>query len=171
MSKSGLFAHFGSREELLIAVMDRSQQEFLRIVVNPALARPRGLPRLKSLFVGWIGWTESADLPGGCPMIGGAIEFDDKPGPVRDALASGQRAWIGTLTRATRQAIEQGQLDAGTDPEQVSFELFGIALVVHHHRRLLGYDKARARALAAFEALIERHCSASPARGKLRATR
>jgi hypothetical protein len=59
--------------------MDRGQQEFLRIVVNPALAKARGLPRLKSLFIGWIDWTESADLPGGCPMIGGAIEFDDKP--------------------------------------------------------------------------------------------
>jgi len=76
---------------------------------------------------------------------------------VRDALASGQRAWIGTLTRATRQAIEQGQLAPGADPEQISFELFGIALVVHHHRRLLGYQKARSRALAAFDALIARH--------------
>ena len=157
MSKSGLFAHFGSREELLLAVMDRGQQEFIKLVVNPALARPRGLPRLKALFVEWLDWTKSADLPGGCPMIGGAIEFDDKPGIVRDALATGQRAWIDTLTRATRQAIEQGQLQAGTDPEQISFELFGIALVVHHHRRLLGYQKARARALQAFDALIERY--------------
>jgi AcrR family transcriptional regulator len=171
MSKSGLFAHFGSREELLIAVMDRGQQEFMKIVVNPALAKPRGLPRLKSLFTGWIDWTESADLPGGCPMIGGAIEFDDKPGPVRDALAAGQRAWIGTLTRATRQAVEQGQLADDTDAEQISFELFGIALVVHHHRRLLGYDKARARALAAFDALIVRHAADGAARARLRATR
>ena len=169
LSKSGLFAHFGSREELLLAVLDRGQQEFVKLVVNPALAKARGLPRLKSLFVNWIDWTESADLPGGCPMIGGATEFDDKPGPVRDALAVGQRAWIDTLTRATRQAVEQGQLDAAADPEQISFELFGIALVVHHHRRLLGYDKARARALAAFDALIERH-AASP-RAKLRAHR
>ncbi len=168
MSKSGLFAHFGSRDELLIAVMDRGQQEFLKIVVNPALAKPRGLPRLRALFVNWIDWTESADLPGGCPMIGGAIEFDDKPGPVRDTLAAGQRAWIGTLTRAARQAVEQGQLAPGTDIEQIAFELFGIALVAHHHRRLLGYDKARARALAAFETLIERF-AASPARGPLRA--
>src|SRR5882672_8820519 len=96
MSKSGLFAHFGSREELLLAVLDRGQQEFIKLVVNPALAKPRGLPRLKALFVEWLGWTESADLPGGCPMIGGAIEFDDKPGVVRDALAAGQRAWIDT---------------------------------------------------------------------------
>ena len=94
--------------------MDRGQQEFLKLVVNPALARPRGLPRLKALFVDWLGWTESADLPGGCPMIGGAIEFDDKPGIVRDALVTGQRAWIDTLTRATRQAIEQGQLRAAS---------------------------------------------------------
>ena len=176
MSKSGLFAHFGSREELLLAVLDRGQQEFVKLVINPALARPRGLPRLKALFVEWIGWTESADLPGGCPMIGGAAEFDDKPGAVRDALATGQRAWIDTLTRATRQAIEQGQLAPGTDPEQISFELFGIALVVHHHRRLLGYQEARQRALAAFEALLARHAvtpssssaSSSP-RAKLRA--
>ena len=157
MSKSGLFAHFGSREELLLAVLDRGQQEFVKVVVNPALSRPRGLPRLKALFVEWIGWTESADLPGGCPMIGGATEFDDKPGVVRDALAAGQRAWIDTLTRATRQAIEQGQLAPDTDPEQISFEMFGIALVVHHHRRLLGYHKARQRALDALDALLERH--------------
>ena len=168
MSKSGLFAHFGSREELLLAVMDRGQQEFVRLVVNPALAKPRGLPRLKALFVAWLGWTESADLPGGCPMIGGAIEFDAKPGVVRDALAAGQRAWIETLTRAARQAVEQGQLASGTDPEQISFELFGIALVVHHHRRLLGYEKARARALAAFDALIERYARSAP-RGTARA--
>ena len=168
MSKSGLFAHFGSREELLLAVLDRGQQEFISLVVNPALAKPRGLPRLKALFVEWLGWTESADLPGGCPMIGGATEFDDKPGVVRDALAAGQRAWIDTLTRATRQAIEQGQLAPGTDPEQISFELFGIALVVHHHRRLLGYAKARSRALAAFDALIARH-AVSSARAKLAA--
>ena len=168
MSKSGLFAHFGSREELLIAVMDRGQQEFLKLVVNPALAKARGLPRLRSLFVNWIDWTESADLPGGCPMIGGAIEFDDKPGAVRDTLAAGQRAWIGTLTRAARQAVEQGQLAPDTDVEQISFELFGIALVVHHHRRLLGYDKARVRALAAFDTLIERY-TASPSRAPQRA--
>ena len=168
MSKSGLFAHFGSREELLLAVLDRGQQEFISLVVNPALAKPRGLPRLKALFVAWIGWTESADLPGGCPMIGGATEFDDKPGVVRDALAGGQRAWIDTLTRAARQAIEQGQLAPATDPEQISFELFGIALVVHHHRRLLGYEKARARAFAALEALLERHAVPS-SRAKLRA--
>lgn len=161
MSKSGLFAHFGSREDLLLAVLQRGQEEFVKLVVTPALGKPRGLARLRALFINWIDWTESADLPGGCPMIGGASEFDDKPGPVREALAEGQRSWIGVLRRAATQAIEQGQLAPGTDPDQISFELFGIALVVHHHRRLLGYDKARGRALAALDALLERHAVAS----------
>ena len=154
MSKSGLFAHFGSREELLLAVLAHGQAEFTEVVFQPAMAKARGLPRLKAMFTNWLDWTESAELPGGCPMIGGASEFDDKPGPVRDMLAGGQRTWIDTLKRTVRQAIEEGQLPADTDPEQIAFEMFGIALVVHHHRRLLGYSKARARALAALDKLL-----------------
>ena len=156
MSKSGLFAHFGSREELLLAVLAHGQAEFTEVVFQPALAKPRGLPRLKAMFTNWLDWTESAELPGGCPMIGGATEFDDKPGPVRDMLAGGQRTWIDTLKRTVRQAVEEGQLPAATDPEQIAFEMFGIALVVHHHRRLLGYPKARARALAALDKLLSK---------------
>jgi AcrR family transcriptional regulator len=157
MSKSGLFAHFGSREELLLAVLAHGQAQFGEVVFQPAMAKPRGLPRLRAMFVNWLDWTESAELPGGCPMIGGASEFDDKPGPVRDRLAGGQRSWIETLKRAVRQAIEEGQLVQDTDPEQIAFEMFGIALVVHHHRRLLGYKKARERALAALDSLFQRH--------------
>ena len=156
MSKSGLFAHFGSREELLLAVLAHGQTEFTEVVFQPAMAKPRGLPRLKAMFINWLDWTESAELPGGCPMIGGATEFDDKPGPVRDMLAGGQRTWIDTLKRTVRQTVDEGQLPAGTDPEQIAFEMFGIALVVHHHRRLLGYPKARARALAALDKLLSR---------------
>lgn len=156
MSKSGLFAHFGSREELLLAVLAHGQAKFTEVVFQPAMAKPRGLARLKAMFINWLDWTESAELPGGCPMIGGASEFDDKPGPVREMLAGGQRTWIETLKRTVRQAIEEGQLPPDTDPEQVVFEMFGIALVVHHHRRLLGYTKARARALAALDNLLSR---------------
>ena len=161
LSKSGLFAHFGSREELLLAVLGHGQAEFTEVVFQPAMDHPRGTPRLRAMFVNWLDWTESAELPGGCPMIGGATEFDDKPGPVRDMLAGGQRTWIETLKRGVRQAVEEGQMVAGTDPEQIAFEMFGIALVVHHHRRLLGYSKARARALAALESLLERHAAAA----------
>jgi AcrR family transcriptional regulator len=157
MSKSGLFAHFGSREELLLAVLAHGEAHFGEVVFQPALAKPRGLPRLRAMFVNWLDWTESAELPGGCPMIGGAAEFDDKPGPVRDMLAAGQRTWIETLKRAVRQALEERQLRRETDPEQMAFEMFGIALVVHHHRRLLGYKKARERALTALDSLFQRH--------------
>jgi AcrR family transcriptional regulator len=157
MSKSGLFAHFGSREELLLAVLAHGQAQFGEVVFQPAMAKPRGLPRLRAMFVNWLAWTESAELPGGCPMIGGATEFDDRPGPVREMLAGGQRSWIETLKRAVRQAIDEGQLEPGTDPEQIAFEMFGIALVVHHHRRLLGYKKARERALTALDSLFRRH--------------
>jgi AcrR family transcriptional regulator len=159
MSKSGLFAHFGSREELLLAVLAHGQAEFGEVVFQPAMAKPRGLPRLRAMVVNWLDWTESAELPGGCPMIGGASEFDDRPGPVRDMLAGGQRTWIETLKRAVRQAVEEGQLAKETDPEQIAFEIFGIALVVHHHRRLLSYKKARERALVAFDSLLKRHAA------------
>ena len=155
LSKSGLFAHFGSREELLLAVLGHGQEEFTRVVFQPAMDFPRGTPRLRAMFTNWLDWTESAELPGGCPMLGGASEFDDKPGPVRDMLAGGQRLWIETLKRGVRQAVEEGQLSADTDPEQIAFEMFGIALVVHHHRRLLGYQKARSRALTALEKLFK----------------
>jgi len=157
MSKSGLFAHFGSREELLLAVLAHGQTQFGKVVFQPAIAKPRGLPRLRAMFVNWLAWTESAELPGGCPMIGGASEFDDKPGPVRDMLAGGQRSWIETLKRAVRQAVDERHLHPDTDPEQIAFEMFGIALVVHHHRRLLGYRKARERALTALDSLFQRH--------------
>ena len=157
MSKSGLFAHFGSREELLLAVLAHGQAQFGEVVFQAAMQKPRGLPRLRAMFMNWLAWTESAELPGGCPMIGGAAEFDDKPGPVRDMLAGGQRTWIETLKRAVRQAIDEGQLARDTDPEQIAFEMFGIALVVHHHRRLLGYKKARERALTALDSLFKRH--------------
>lgn len=157
MSKSGLFAHFGSREELLLAVLAHGQAQFGEVVFQPAMAKPRGLPRLRAMFVNWLDWTESAQLPGGCPMIGGAAEFDDKPGPVREMLAGGQRTWSETLTRAVRQAVEEGQLAGGTDPEQIAFEMFGLAFVMHHHRRLLGYRKARERALAALDSLFQRY--------------
>jgi AcrR family transcriptional regulator len=157
MSKSGLFAHFGSREELLLAVLAHGQVQFTEVVFQPAMTKPRGLPRLRAMFVNWLDWTHSAELPGGCPMIAGAAEFDDKPGPVRHMLAAGQRTWIETLKRGVRQAIEEGQLAERTDPEQIAFEMFGIALVVHHHRRLLGDKKARERALTALDSLFERH--------------
>lgn len=163
MSKSGLFAHFGSREELQLAVLTRGEELFAHNVIEPALKEPRGVPRLRALFAHWLEWTDSAALPGGCIMLGAAAEFDDRPGAVRDALVRGQRAWMETLKKAVRLSVEEGHLAAGTDAEQFAFECLGIALAFHYHRRLLGDTRARRKALAAHDALIDRH-RAVPAR-------
>jgi AcrR family transcriptional regulator len=157
MSKSGLFAHFGSREELQLAVLARGEELFAQNVVVPALKEPRGVPRLRALFTHWLEWTDSAALPGGCIMLGAAAEFDDRPGVVRDALVRGQRAWMETLKKAVRLSIEEGHLAPDTDTEQFAFECFGVALAYHYHRRLLGDARARRKALAAHDALIDRH--------------
>jgi AcrR family transcriptional regulator len=162
MSKSGLFAHFGSREELQLAVLERGREKFGDAVLKPGLARPRGVPRLRAMFAHWLDWTESAELPGGCVMLGAAVEFDDQPGPVRDRVAALQREWMDSLARTVRGAIEERHLRRDTDVEQFVFECFGIALVAHHHRRLFGDKRARARALAAHDALIARHAGSAP---------
>ncbi len=157
LSKSGLFAHFGSREDLQLAVLERGREKFADVVIKPALKQPRGVARLRAMFENWLHWTESAELPGGCLMLGAAVEFDDQPGPLRDAVARLQREWMDSLARTVRGAVEEGELHAGTDIEQLVFECFGIALVAHHHRRLFRDPKAHQRALAAHEHLIARH--------------
>lgn len=162
MSKSGLFAHFGAREELQLAVLERGREKFAEVVLKPALAKPRGVVRLRALFTNWLDWTESAALPGGCVMLGAAVEFDDQPGPVRDRIAALQREWMEALARTICGAIEEGQLRRDTDVEQLVFECFGVALVGHHHRRLFGDKRARARALAAYDDLIARRAGPTP---------
>lgn len=163
MSKSGLFAHFGSREELQLAVLAQGEMLFGAKVLQPALAQPRGVARLRALFANWLDWTGSSER-GGCVMLGAAAEFDDRPGPVRDALVRGQRAWSTVLQKAVRLAIEEGQLRPDIDVEQFVFECFGIALSFHHHARLLGDARARRKALAAHEELITRYLAAAPRR-------
>lgn len=164
MSKSGLFAHFGSREELQVAVLKHGEAQFAETVLKPALKAPRGLARLRAMFVNWLDWTHSSDLPGGCPMLAAASEFDDRPGPVREQLARGQREWIGALKLGVALAIEEGELAREVDPEQLVFEMFGMALATHHYRRLLGYASARDRALAALDALFAAHAPAPASR-------
>lgn len=167
MSKSGLFAHFGSREDLQLAVLEHAAQRFGNTVLVPVLGIERGLPRMRALFERWLEWTIAAGLPGGCIMISAANEYDDRPGPIRDAVIANQRRGLAVTEKAVRLAIEAGHLKSGTDPEQIAFELLGIVLATHNHRRLLGDKEARKRALTAFDELIARH--AAPARPRLRA--
>jgi len=159
MSKSGLFAHFGSREDLQLAVLEHAAQRYGETVLMPALKIERGLPRLRAMFAHWLDWTLASGLPGGCIMIAAAAEYDDRPGPIRDAVIANQHRGNAVTRKAVRLAIEEGHLKTDTDPEQITFELLGIVLASHNHRRLLGDREARKRALKAFEELVARHAT------------
>ena len=160
MSKSGLFAHFGSREDLQLAVLEHFAQLYGERVFVPVLRIERGLPRLRALFERWLDWTIASGLPGGCIMISAANEYDDRPGPIRDAVIANQHRGNAITRKAVRLAVEEGHLRADTDPEQIAFEMLGIMLASHNHRRLLGDKEARRRALTAFEELVARHAAA-----------
>jgi AcrR family transcriptional regulator len=168
MSKSGVFAHFGSREELQISVVREYHNRFEDEVFAPALRESRGLPRLRALFERWVRRV-SAEVDSGCIYISGAVEFDDRPGPVRDALVTMVQTWQQALGRAIRAAIAEGHLSADTDPEQVLFELHGLVLALHHDARFLRNPAAATHARAGFERLVAHSASsAAPAAPKLR---
>ncbi len=156
MSKSGVFAHFGSREELQISVVREYHARFEEEVFFPAIAEPRGLPRLQALFERWVRRV-SVELDSGCIYISGAVEFDDRPGPVRDALAEMVRAWHAALERAIRMAIAEGQLRADTDPAQMLFEIHGLILALHHDARFLRNPGVLDRARAGFARVLADH--------------
>lgn len=155
MSKSGVFAHFGSREELQIAVVREYHARFEAEVFEPAMREPRGLPRLRALFERWLGRV-SQEIDSGCIYISGAVEFDDRPGPVRDALAQMVQAWHRALERAIVLAVQAGHLPPDTDAQQLLFEIHGLVLALHHDARFLRTPGAADRARAGFERIIAR---------------
>ncbi len=157
MSKSGLFAHFGSKEDLQLQTLKQAQALFLEQVLSPALKEPRGLPRLRALFSNWLAWIERNDAL----MLSAAAEYDDRPGAVRDLLVAGQRELRGAIAKAIRLAIDEGHFSPETDPWQLTFEMFGIVLAAHHDRRLLADARALDRARDAFKRLIEAHRAAA----------
>lgn len=154
MSKSGVFAHFGSREELQISVIREYHRRFEDEVFFPAMTSPRGLPRLQALFERWVRRV-SMEIDSGCIYISGAVEFDDRPGPVRDALAEMVVTWHRALRRAITQAITEGQLRDDLDAVQMLFEIHGLILAVHHDARFLRIPGAPDRARRGFERLID----------------
>ena len=156
MSKSGVFAHFGSREELQISVVREYHARFEAEVFFPALDARRGLPRLQALFDNWMKRT-SVEIDSGCIYISGAVEFDDRPGPVRDAIASSVRTWLTAMDRAVRQAQELGQLDEHADPSQILFEIHGLILALHYEARFLKSPGSIERAVKGFNSILERY--------------
>ncbi|HEV8473319.1 MAG TPA: TetR/AcrR family transcriptional regulator [Methylomirabilota bacterium] len=156
LSKSGLFAHFKSKENLQVQVLDFASRRFVDEVVRPAIAAPRGERRVRALFDRWLAWEASPSLPGGCPFVTAAIELDDRPGPARDFLVRSQKDWLETVANTARTAVQEGQFDPDLDCEQLAHEANGIMLAYQQASRLLKDPKARARAEAAFEALLAR---------------
>lgn len=148
MSKSGVFAHFGSREGLQLAVLDAAAERFGNAVLVPALSQPRGLPRLRAVMHHWFEWVRNT--AGGCVLLGAASEYDDRHGPLRDCVLRNDRRWRDELHRTLAQAVEAGHLAPG-DSRQRVFELYAIALAVHHDAGLFGFERARAHGEAAVE--------------------
>jgi len=161
MSKSGVFAHFGSREELQISVVREYHAKFSEEVFAPAMAAPRGLPRLRALFDRWLKRV-SVEIDAGCIYISGAVEFDDRPGPVRDALVGMVQTWQQALERAIRQAQQEGHLRPQTDPQQLLFEVHGLILALHHDARFLRHPGAEARARTGFDNVLSRYLAPCP---------
>lgn len=155
MSKSGVFAHFGSREELQISVVREYHARFEQEVFFPALKAPRGLPRLRALFANWMKRT-SMEIDSGCIYISGGVEFDDRPGPVRDALAESVSIWLKAMHRAVVQAQDEGHLRADVDARQVLFEIHGLILALHYEARFLRAAASLARANTGFDNIVAR---------------
>lgn len=156
MSKSGLFAHFGSKEQLQTAVLDHGAELFADIVIRPALAQPRGLPRVEALFNNWISWILHPQLPGGCPIQTASIEFDDRPGPIRDHIAKHQAEFWRIFVGAARRAIEEGHFRADIDAEQFAFEGVSMFNGFAQSFRLFKNTKAEVWARNAARGLIDR---------------
>lgn len=152
MSKSGVFAHFGSREELQLAVLDLAALRFGEHTLIPALKARRGLPRLRAIFEHWLEWL-SQDR-GGCVLLSAVSEYDDRPGALRDRVVAHHRRWRDDLVRAVGMAITSGELRADTDAEQLAFEISAVALAVQHDLALTSPRAAVARGRRMYARLI-----------------
>ncbi len=156
MSKSGVFAHFGSREELQISVIREYHTRFEQEVFYPAMSSPRGIARLSAMFDNWMKRT-SIEIDSGCIYISGAVEFDDRTGPVRDALASSVMTWHAAMRRAIEQCKDCGELRADTNEEQMLFEIHGLILALHYEARFLQNPGSIERAVMGFQNILARY--------------
>ncbi len=155
MSKSGLFGHFKSKEKLQLMVMDYAAENFTDKVVKPALNQKRGIARIEAMMNNWKKWS-STYLPGGCPFLSAIVEFDDRPGPVRDHIKELQATMVGTFSRSVDIAIEEGEILKETNTEQLAYELYSNMIGFHIYNRLLKDKNAVLKFENSFSSLIER---------------
>jgi AcrR family transcriptional regulator len=161
MSKSGVFAHFGSREDLQIEVLKLYHHHFEQEVFYPSVKEARGLPRLKGMFARWVKRV-TVEIASGCIYISGAVEYDDRPGAIREELEAMVLAWQTALFRCVEQATEMGHLRADTDPQQMVFEMYGLILALHHDARFIKRPGSVERAQLGFERLMQSYQNVAP---------
>lgn len=152
MSKSGVFAHFGSREDLQLAVLELGARRFMENVLIPALKAPRGLPRLRAIVEHWCAWGRRYER--GCVLLSATSEYDGREGALHDAVVLQQTGWRGQLAKAIGQAVAEGHLAGHTDAGQLAFEIYALMLGLHHDGGLFGFDEAQRRTLAAADRLF-----------------
>jgi AcrR family transcriptional regulator len=155
MSKSGLFAHFGSKEELQLATVEAARQRFVDAVVRPALKADRGYPRLQAICHSWLDYVKRSVFPGGCFFAAASFEFDGRPGPVRDAIEGAMNDWVETLEKAIRMAKDEGHLDPHVDAAQLAFELNSLFFGANFASQLRNDALALRRAEKAIEQRLE----------------
>jgi AcrR family transcriptional regulator len=155
LSKSGLFAHFTSKEDLQLEMLRVASERFVEEVMAPAFKQPRGLPRLRAFFEAWRRWATDPSLPGGCIFVAAAAELDDREGPVRAFVVSQQRDLLQAISRTARICVEEGHFRRDLDVEQLAFEVLAIYLAFHHSHRLLGDPRAEQRLRRAYTRLVE----------------
>ena len=153
MSKSGLFAHFKSKEALQLDTLERGREKFTDLVVRPTIAAPRGIQRVRAMADNWLVW-ETEALEGGCVFVAASIEFDDQPGPVRDSLVRNQTDWAEFIATVAGTGVSEGDFRADLDSDQFAFTLLGLFYAFHHAQRLLRDPKATQRVRTGFEELL-----------------
>lgn len=154
LSKSGLFAHFQSKEALQVQTLQFAAQLFVDRVIRVGLKSPRGEPRLRALFGRWLEWAEAGTTHSGCLFVSAATELDDRDGPVREELVRQQRDWLELIASLVTAAVKEGHFRSGLDAEQLAHDMHGVMLAYHHARRLLRDPRAEERARHAFDALL-----------------
>jgi AcrR family transcriptional regulator len=155
MSKSGLFAHFGSKEELQLATVEAARQRFVDSMFRPALKAPRGYPRLLAICRSWLDYMRGGVFPGGCFFAAASFEFDGRPGPIRDAVVSAMDAWLDALENAIRMAKDEGHLDRSTDVKQLAFEINALFFGANFSYQMRDNKRAIGRAWKAIENRLE----------------
>lgn len=154
MSKSGLIRHFGTKEGLQLAALEAAIERFTAEVWEPVAGEPPGLTRLRAICASWISYLERGVFPGGCFLSSASLEFDDRPGPVRDEVAAAMERWLAALARDAEIARAAGELPPDTDPEQLAFELNAIFMGANWASRLLRDPDAFTRAESSFARLL-----------------